>query len=113
MARQESSYASKDAGIIYPEVVNQSRTSGLVQNLKGTALTGLTNTSFYFDIPSIVHLQGATATTTLGAYQNLVTTLVTYQGGNPLVEIKLLKTILLQWAASSYSYIGIYSIFRI
>jgi hypothetical protein len=114
MATSISSFANKDSVIVYPEVFNYTDTTGTTQTLKPNSLASYTNTSFYFDKPSIAMLQGGTGTSSLIAFQNLVTALNSFKTTYALtLDIKVLKIHQIQWAASSYSYIAIFSIFRI
>jgi hypothetical protein len=115
MSTELSSFVDKDSVIIYPEIVNFTDGSGnKTENLKANSLTTYAATSFYFERPSIAILQGSTGTSTLAAYQNLVNSLNTYKTANAAtLDIKIISMNLVNWGASSFSYIAVVSVFRI
>lgn len=113
MARRESSFADHDTNIIYPEIFNVVRTSGNIITLKPLGLASYTSTDFYYDVATICQLQGSTGANSAAAYANAANALNTYKTAQPELDIKVLDTELIQFAASSFSYIFIVSIFRI
>jgi hypothetical protein len=110
MSTELSSFVNKDSVIIYPEIVNFTDGSGnKTENLKANSLTSYAATSFYFERPSIAILQGSTGTSTLAAYQNLVNR----TANAATLDIKIISMNLVNWGASSFSYIAVVSVFRI
>ena len=111
MARNESSFSKKDSNIIYPEVFNLSRTSGLVVTLKPNALPTYGVGDFYYDVPSIVSISSSGATLA-AAVVSTINGINTYKTTNPTLDIKIIRTQFVQPSAGSYFYTVVVSVFR-